>query len=109
MLRAVAKERRAMRESGLIDTVVADRYRVVSRLGEGAMGSVYLAEDTQLHRQVALKVLRHEWISRPDVAKRLENECRLMAHLGPHPGIVTLYDRLVFEGDVVLVLEFVPG
>jgi formylglycine-generating enzyme required for sulfatase activity/serine/threonine protein kinase/ketosteroid isomerase-like protein len=93
----------------LTDAVVADRYRVISLLGEGAMGSVFLAEDVHLHRQVALKVLRKEWVEKPEVAKRLENECRLMAHLGPHSNIVTLYDRLVVDGNAILVMELVTG
>jgi len=98
-----------MEQLDLVDALIAERYYVNSRLGEGAMGDVYLAEDRQLRRQVALKVLRREWVSKPDVAKRLENECRMMAHLGPHTHIVTLYDRLVHDDDVLLIMEYVPG
>ncbi len=93
----------------LTDQVIADRYRVLSPLGEGAMGAVFLAMDTQLRREVALKVLRKEWAMRPDVQRRLENECRILARLGPHTNIVTLYDRLTYEGNAVLVMEYVPG
>lgn len=53
-----------MEQADLIGQTILDRYSVVSRLGEGAMGSVYLANDTQLQRQVALKVLRKEYVSR---------------------------------------------
>lgn len=98
-----------MAEVEFTEQVICGRYRVLSKLGEGAMGAVYLAGDLQLPRQVALKVLRKEWVSRPDVKQRLETECGLMARLGSSMHIVTLYDRLEYEGDVVLVMEFVPG
>jgi serine/threonine protein kinase len=98
-----------MQDLTLIDQVILERYYIKSPLGEGAMGSVYLASDLQLNRQVALKILRPEWASRPEVVKRLENESRLMAKLGPHQNIVTLFDRLTYEGATVLVMEYVPG
>lgn len=98
-----------MADNNLLDQTIAGRYRVISVLGEGAMGCVYLADDLQLHRQVALKVLRQEWISQPEVRRRLENECQIMARLGPHQHIVTLFDRLEHAGDIILVMEFVPG
>ena len=98
-----------MEQVSLTSQIIAGRYHVHELIGEGAMGSVYRAEDAQLGREVALKVLRREWISRPEVKQRLEHECRLMARLGPHNNIVTLFDRLEFEGHVVLVMEFVPG
>lgn len=96
-------------DTGLLGQVIGNRYRVLQCIGEGAMGSVYLAEDLQLHRRVALKVLRREWLQRAQVRKRLEHECRIMARLGPHPHIVTLFDRLEHEGNAVLVMEYVKG
>jgi serine/threonine-protein kinase len=89
--------------------LILERYRVLALLGEGAMGVVYLAEDVELNRQVALKVLRKELASRPDVQQRLQNECRILARLGSHPNIVTLFDRLVYDDSVVLVMEYVSG
>jgi serine/threonine protein kinase len=100
---------KGVRKMSLIDQTILNRYRVRSLLGEGAMGAVYLADDLELKRQVALKVLRHELASRPDVVQRLDNECQIMARLGSHPNIVTLYDRLVWEEHVILVMEYVPG
>ena len=96
-------------ELNIAEEFIGDRYQVVQHLGAGAMGSVYLASDTQLNRQVALKVLKGEWVSRPEVAKRLEMECQLMAQLGPHNNIVTLFDRINHGDAVVLVIEYVPG
>ncbi|MBI5092922.1 MAG: protein kinase [Candidatus Hydrogenedentes bacterium] len=93
----------------LIGQTISNRYKVLAPLGEGAMGAVYLAEDVTLKRKVALKILRKEWAMRPEVHKRLENECRILAKLGSHPHIVTLFDRLVHEENVILVMEFVPG
>lgn len=93
----------------LTNTVVGERYRVLSLLGEGAMGNVYLADDEYLKRKVAIKVLRDEWGGRADIVKRLENECRLMAHLGQHPNIVSLIDRQVMDGKTMLVMEYAPG
>ncbi|NLV44833.1 MAG: SUMF1/EgtB/PvdO family nonheme iron enzyme [Candidatus Hydrogenedentes bacterium] len=91
------------------NTVVGERYRIISLLGEGAMGNVYLADDEYLKRKVAIKVLRDEWGGRLDIVKRLENECRLMAHLGQHPNIVSLIDRQVMDGKTLLVMEYAPG
>jgi serine/threonine protein kinase len=85
------------------------RYLIRMRLGEGAMGTVYLAEDCQLRREIALKILRAEWARRPDIQKRLENECRLLAKLGGHPNIVTLFDRAVESDNVIIVMEYVQG
>jgi len=96
-------------ETDLTGQTIGERYSVKSLLGEGAMGSVYLAEDTQLEREVALKVLRKEWVSHAEILKRLENECRILARLSGHPHIVTLYDRLVYNQDIVLVMEYVRG
>jgi len=90
-------------------TLIGGRYRIVSVLGGGAMGNVFLAQDESLKRQVAIKVLKDEWGGRADVVKRLENECRLMAHLGQHPNIVSLIDRLVVDGKTMLVMEYATG
>ncbi len=98
-----------MDDLNIAEEFIGDRYQVVQHLGAGAMGSVYLASDTQLNRQVALKVLKGEWVSRPEVAKRLEMECQLMAQLGPHNNIVTLFDRINHGDAVVLVIEYVAG
>lgn len=78
------------------------RYRVVRKLGQGGEGSVHLAQDVELDRTVALKVL-------PSLAGAAEHrEGKALAMLR-HPGIVTLYDLLAYAGAEILVTEYVDG
>jgi len=67
------------------------RYQVLSRLGSGGHGEVWLAEDSQLGRPVAIKLLSPEYASRPDHIQRLYTEARISSSLN-HPNIVTIYD-----------------
>jgi serine/threonine protein kinase len=89
--------------------VLADRYRRVRSLGSGAMGEVWLAEDTLLSRPVAIKQLR----THPDAilgqwGERIRREARLAAQLN-HPNAVAIYDLVVVDEQPYLVLEYVPG
>src|SRR5262245_4848988 len=89
---------------------VLGRYRIVERLGDGGMGSVYRATDPRLERDVALKVLHVD----PDTGrgedrrKRLRLEARALSRL-LHPNIATLFDLDSDGGMDFLVLEYVPG
>ncbi len=83
-------------------------YEVVSLLGHGGMGRVYLARDTRLHRTVAVKVLAVERASHPEARERLRREARAIANLN-HPHICTLYDFGSFEGFDYLVMEHLDG
>ena len=86
------------------------RYRIVERLGEGGMGSVYRATDPRLERDVALKVLHAD----PDAGRgeerrrQLRLEARALSRL-LHPNIATLFDLDSDDGIDFLVLEYVPG
>jgi len=84
--------------------LVLDRYRLQRRLGAGAFGTVWLARDERLDRDVAVKVVPRERI----VDGRLEREARAAARLA-HPAIVTLYEAAVDDDDAYLVSELVRG
>ncbi len=93
----------------LCGTLLGERYKVIKVLGEGGMGAVYLAEDNDIGRLVAIKVLRENLQDTPALARRLEMECTLLAQLGSHPNIVTLLDRQNYDSKTILVMEYVPG
>jgi eukaryotic-like serine/threonine-protein kinase len=83
-------------------------YRLVQLLGRGGMGEVYLAEDTRLHRQVAVKVLARELGDDPDRRQRFEREARAVAALN-HPNIVTIHSVEDSGRQIFLTLELVEG
>jgi eukaryotic-like serine/threonine-protein kinase len=83
-------------------------YRVLSRLASGGMGEVYLAEDTTLHRKVALKVLPPEMAAEPERLERFAREAMLVGSLN-HPNIVTVHAIEEAEGLHFLVMELVEG
>ncbi|HEY8145863.1 MAG TPA: serine/threonine-protein kinase [Kofleriaceae bacterium] len=88
------------------------RYRIVGRLGEGGMGVVYEAEDRELGRHVALKVLRQEARGRLPEAEarraRLVREARAMARLA-HENVVPVFDAGTLGDEVFVSMELVPG
>jgi len=89
--------------------LIAGRYRVLRPLGEGGMGNVYLADDLQLARQVAIKTIRPELSGNEEVCSRIKRECRMHAAIGVHPHIVALYDRVEEDGCLYLVMEYFAG
>jgi serine/threonine-protein kinase len=89
------------------------RYRLVKKLGKGAMGEVHLMEDTKLDRKVAIKTIRPDvdMSSREaiDMRQRFVREAKTAGKL-THPNIVTIYDSFEGEGGVAyIVMEFVEG
>ena len=83
-------------------------YDVTSLLGEGGMGQVWQATDTQLNRQVALKILPDAFAADPDRLARFTREAQILASLN-HPNIAAIYGIEEAEGTRALVLELVPG
>lgn len=84
------------------------RYRAIREIGRGGMGTVYLAEDAQLGRQVALKVL-HPGDASPESAARMMREAHILAAL-EHPGIVPVHDAgTLSDGRVYYAMKFVQG
>ena len=96
--------RRARTGSGPPPPTVLGRYQLSRRLGSGAFGTVWLAHDDRLEREVAVKILPRERI----VGGRFEREARAAARLA-HPGIVTLYEAAVDDDGAYLVSELVRG
>ena len=88
--------------------VIAGRYRVRSLLGAGGMGSVYLAHDGQLDREVAVKVLPPELIRDQGAVARFEREVKALARLS-HPSIVQAFDAGADGEKHFLVMEYVEG
>jgi len=84
------------------------RYEVRSKIGEGGMGEVYLAEDTQLRRRVALKILPVEVAAREDRMRRFIQEAQAAAALN-HPNIAHIYEIGEAEDVHFIALEFIDG
>jgi beta-lactam-binding protein with PASTA domain/predicted Ser/Thr protein kinase len=90
------------------NTMVDGRYRVLSRLGSGGMADVFLAEDQQLGRKVALKLLYHRFAQDPDFVERFRREAQAAAGL-QHPNVVSVYDRGTFDDTYYIAMEYLPG
>ena len=85
-----------------------DSYRLVSRVGAGAMGEVYLAHDTKLDRPVALKFLSPAFAADQDRLRRFHHEARAASSLN-HPHIVVVHDFGELDGRPYIVTEFIEG
>ena len=86
------------------------RYAGARLIGHGGMGDIYLAEDTVLGRQVAVKVLDERFATDPDVTKRFTREALAAAKLSGHHNIVTIFDVDQSEdGRPLIVMEYLPG
>jgi Tol biopolymer transport system component/predicted Ser/Thr protein kinase len=83
-------------------------YRIVQLLGKGGMGEVYVAEDTKLNRQVALKVLPSELAGNAERRTRFEREAQAVAALN-HPNIVTIHSVEEVDGQHFITMELVKG
>lgn len=89
------------------------RYKIIRPLGKGGMGEVYLADDTKLDRQAAIKVLPESLRNDPDRLARIRREAKAAASLN-HPNIATIYsieeaDNPAGEPVLFIVMEYVDG
>jgi len=89
-------------------TIVDGRYSIVSRLGAGGMAEVYLAQDAQLGRQVALKLLHRRFSEDASFVERFRREASAAAGL-QHPNVVGIYDRGEWEGTYYIAMEYLGG
>ena len=83
-------------------------YRIVSKLGAGGMGEVYLARDNQLDRKVALKVLPADLANNEDRMRRFTQEAKSAAALS-HPNIAQIFEIGEAEGTHYIAMEFIDG
>ena len=91
-----------------LGTVLGGRYRLVELLGQGGMATIFRARDSQLDRDVAVKLLRPEYGRDPDFGSRFRQEAKNAASLN-HPNIVAVYDYGQDEAGPFIVTEVVEG
>src|SRR6516164_6669625 len=84
------------------------RYEIRSKIGAGGMGEVYLAEDTSLHRKIALKILPEGLAASKDRMRRFVQEAQSAAALN-HPNIATIHEIGVHESTHFIAMEFIDG
>ena len=93
----------------LVGSIIADRYRVTKKLGEGGMGSVYLAEHVKMGRMSAVKVMNPGMASDPDAISRFNREAANASRIN-HPNVCAVYDfGETSDGTIYLAMEFIEG
>lgn len=90
------------------DTVIDERYKVLSRIGAGGMAEVFCAQDQSLGRKVALKLLYPRFSSDAEFVERFRREASSAASL-QHPNVVGIYDRGKWDGTYYIAMEYLPG
>jgi serine/threonine protein kinase len=100
--------RKLRRREAILIGQTLSHYKITSALGAGGMGEVYRATDTNLHRDVAIKVLPPEVVQDPERLGRFKREAHLLAALN-HPSIAAIYGLEEADGKPFLALELVEG
>ena len=101
--------RSAAPANDLVGQVVADRYHVVKKLGEGGMGQVYLAEHVKMGRRSAIKVMNPSMVHDPDAVARFNREAANASRIN-HPNVCAIYDfGETPDGLIYLAMEFIEG
>lgn len=97
------------RQTELVGTVIGGRYRVVSRVGEGGMGQVYLAEHIRMKRKSAIKIMRPALVGDAEALQRFTREAENASKIS-HPNVASIFDfGETDDGLVYLAMEFVDG
>lgn len=91
-----------------MDIILGGRYQLIKKIGSGGMSIVYLAKDLSLDRNVAIKVLRDEFTEDNDFRRHFQKEAVAIAKLS-HQNIVGIYDILVENDKMCLVMEYIEG
>ena len=107
-LRRIVRDERAKSEAGMLAQRQIGGYRLLRRIGEGGMGEVYLAEQLNMHRQVALKVLHDKWADDEEFRKRFLLEARAAGKLSHH-NLIQVYDVGKYQGVYYFSMEYVDG
>jgi hypothetical protein len=89
-------------------TVVGNRYRIIQLLGEGGMGAVYKARDVELDRVIALKVIRRELASNPEILQRFKQEL-ILARQVTDRNVIRIFDMGDADGIKFITMEYVEG
>jgi serine/threonine protein kinase/tetratricopeptide (TPR) repeat protein len=91
-----------------VGSLLGNRYEILELLGEGGMGAVYKAADREIDRIVALKVIRPELASSPQILARFKQEL-LLSHRVTHRNVVRIYDLAEAQGLKFITMEFIEG
>jgi serine/threonine protein kinase/tetratricopeptide (TPR) repeat protein len=92
----------------LVGTFLAERYEILELLGQGGMGAVYKARDTELERLVALKLIRADLASNPEILRRFKQEL-ILAREVTHRNVIRIFDLGQAKGFKFITMEFVEG
>ena len=92
----------------MADSIIAERYKLISKIGSGGTSDVYLAQDIKLNRRVAIKILAKTYAFEKNFVARFKKEAQILARLN-HPNIVAIYDWGQFEDSYFICMEYAEG